>query len=206
MTFLSSPPAYPPSSSPPEAVQSRKRPNEERHLPAKKRLFNKDFVFPRLQGQKDRTDALKEILNVPAPVRDSGPANNPFEDKNKEEPSEVLADVDRENKQSDDFQASAITSESPNSPCVSFKSCLSSSGKRRVLHRKTQGQSLSYETLIAQRSTTGPDKVTRSYYGIDIHDILREAKQNEEQKQTETIDAKPQQQASVLPSVEAPQG
>ncbi|KAF3482780.1 chromosome transmission fidelity protein 18 [Arthroderma uncinatum] len=56
---------------------------------------------------------------------------------------------------------------------VPIKTC---SGKIKYVRRRTRQENISYERLIAERSATAPGKATRSYYGIDIHKLIDEAK------------------------------
>ncbi|KAM5466936.1 Chromosome transmission fidelity protein 18 [Microsporum audouinii] len=70
---------------------------------------------------------------------------------------------------------------------VGIKTC---SGKIKYVRRRVKKDNVSYERLIAERSVTAPGKATRSYYGIDIHQLIDEAKLLEPSTPT------------VLPSVE----
>ncbi|PKX90676.1 putative sister chromatid cohesion factor (Chl12) [Aspergillus novofumigatus IBT 16806] len=75
-----------------------------------------------------------------------------------------------------------------------------SSGKTYTITQKTSQPQVSYERLVASRSTTGPGRAQKSYYGIDIHQILDEAARESEQAKasTKALDRTIQQ------SVEAP--
>ncbi|GBF62224.1 chromosome transmission fidelity protein [Trichophyton mentagrophytes] len=56
---------------------------------------------------------------------------------------------------------------------VSIKTC---SGKVKYIRRREKKDHVPYERLIAERSVTAAGKATRSYYGIDIHQLIDEAK------------------------------
>lgn len=63
---------------------------------------------------------------------------------------------------------------------ISIKSC---SGKVFNIQKRTLAPPVSYERLIAERSTTAPGRATRSYYGVNIHQLMDEAaKEAEEDK------------------------
>ena len=53
---------------------------------------------------------------------------------------------------------------------------LTSSGKRVVIPRRSRNSAQSYESIIAARSATDPGKAKKSYYGIEIHKLIDEAK------------------------------
>lgn len=63
---------------------------------------------------------------------------------------------------------------------ISIKSC---SGKVFNIQKRAIAPPVSYERLIAERSTTAPGKATRSYYGVNIHQLMDQAaKEAEEDK------------------------
>ncbi|EFE35808.1 uncharacterized protein ARB_04742 [Trichophyton benhamiae CBS 112371] len=59
---------------------------------------------------------------------------------------------------------------------VSIKTC---SGKVKYIRQRVKKDHVPYEKLIAERSVTAAGKATRSYYGIDIHQLMDEAKRLE---------------------------
>ncbi|KAK2758378.1 hypothetical protein FQN54_004228 [Arachnomyces sp. PD_36] len=61
---------------------------------------------------------------------------------------------------------------------ISMKTC---SGRVVNVKRRTIAPPVPYEKLVADRSTTAPGKATRSYYGINIHQLMDEAAKEEEQ-------------------------
>ncbi|EAS34236.2 sister chromatid cohesion factor [Coccidioides immitis RS] len=56
---------------------------------------------------------------------------------------------------------------------VTIRKC---SGESVSIRRRKPNTLLSYEQLVASRSITAPGKATRSYYGIEIHQLLEEAR------------------------------
>ena len=73
---------------------------------------------------------------------------------------------------------------------ISIKTC---TGKTHYVAVRKARQPITYERLVASRSTTVPGRATKSYYGIEIHRLMDEA----------AADAKQQQQRPVVqPSVE----
>ncbi|KAK2823881.1 hypothetical protein FQN49_007524 [Arthroderma sp. PD_2] len=72
---------------------------------------------------------------------------------------------------------------------VQIKTC---SGNVKYVRRRARQENVSYERLIAERSVAAPGKATRSYYGIDIHQLMDEAKLLEPSV------------PSIIPSVETP--
>ncbi|CBF71262.1 protein ctf18 [Aspergillus nidulans FGSC A4] len=82
---------------------------------------------------------------------------------------------------------------------VKIKTC---NGKALNVPLKKPSARVSYERLIASRSTTAPGRAQKSYYGIDIHSLL-----NESAKEVKAAEApKPAPVADVRPSIEAPIG
>ncbi|KAL4753470.1 chromosome transmission fidelity protein 18 [Aspergillus terricola var. indicus] len=82
---------------------------------------------------------------------------------------------------------------------VQIKTC---NGKTLNVHFKKSSARVSYERLIASRSTTAPGGAQKSYYGIDIHSLL-----NEPAKETKAAEAsKAAPVPDVQPSIEAPIG
>jgi len=57
-------------------------------------------------------------------------------------------------------------------PTSCIRTC---SGKAYSVHRRSANVPISFEQLIAARSTSGPGRAKKSYYGIDIHQLLEEA-------------------------------
>ena len=184
MPLISSPVAYPPSSSPP-AIQSdgRKRPNPSNTSPpAKRRLLGGSLFGAKTKESsnnqtKGQANALSELENPPC--YNPPPSSGPFIDDDDDDISENHT-TSSSAKGSFDTSLTSIGSDIQETTADNHTSArsivsLSTSGKRFLLREKVAQQGLSYERLIAQRSTTKPGRATTSYYGIDIHNLLDEA-------------------------------
>ncbi|RAL12812.1 putative sister chromatid cohesion factor (Chl12) [Aspergillus homomorphus CBS 101889] len=86
---------------------------------------------------------------------------------------------------------------------IQIKTC---SGKTHHVGLKKPASKVSYERLIAGRSTTAPGRAQKAYYGIDIHRLLDEAakediaSQEARSRPTHTV------QPSIEPSLDAGHG
>ncbi|MCJ1250489.1 hypothetical protein MMC30_007717 [Trapelia coarctata] len=189
MPLISSPIAYPPSSSPPEALEPRKRPHPpDKDAPKKKRLFGKslfDSVDIKKEHAISASAASNQTLFVPPLPKDSVPQSwGPFVE---DSPQDVGEDVENgptgESMQGISTpeglailnggvtgQQGLASSASPRTITVR-----STARKKRYIREKPPQQLQTYEQLIAQRSTTAPGKATKSHYGIDIHSLIGEA-------------------------------
>lgn len=76
-----------------------------------------------------------------------------------------------------------------------------SSGLEFASRDKTAHSRISYEQLIAARSTAAPGRAKKSFYGIDIHELLDIVVGDAKQAQEEARSKSP---APVRPSIEAP--
>ncbi|KAL4941925.1 hypothetical protein BDV06DRAFT_193423 [Aspergillus oleicola] len=81
---------------------------------------------------------------------------------------------------------------------VQIKTC---AGKTLNVPLKKASARVSYERLVASRSTTAPGMAQKSYYGIDIHGLFNESKAIEEAEKS-----KPAAAPTVQSSIEAPIG
>ncbi|KAL4974248.1 hypothetical protein BDW66DRAFT_140377 [Aspergillus desertorum] len=82
---------------------------------------------------------------------------------------------------------------------VQIKTC---AGKTLNIPLKKPCSRVSYQRLVASRSTTAPGRAQKSYYGIDIHSLL-----NESAKETKAAEAfKTAPAPDVQPSIEVPIG
>jgi len=189
MPLISSPIAYPPSSSPPEVSEPRKRPHPpDKDAPKKKRLFGKSLFDP-LDIKKEQViaavTASKETLCVSSPPKDSvSQIWGPFI----EDDPQVLGEETEEGGKGKGMQGFSTSGSTAllNGSSTGQKRLASSatprtitvrstSGKRRYIREKPPPQLQTYEQLIAERSTTTPGKATKSHYGIDIHSLIDEA-------------------------------
>ncbi|KKA22647.1 Sister chromatid cohesion factor (Chl12) [Rasamsonia emersonii CBS 393.64] len=173
MPFISSPVAYPPSSSPPTEVQKRKLEDPATSKEPKRQKTIGGFVEDD-DDDDDELEALRDahlksefallqenppsqhaaVSSAPSPLQllssqASGPGVNSM-------PSS--SDVHRHSRQTRDT--------------VCIKTC---SGKVHSVRTRDVSSPVTYERLVASRSTTAPGKAQRSYYGIEIHRLLDEA-------------------------------
>lgn len=77
-----------------------------------------------------------------------------------------------------------------------IKTC---SGKTHNVSIRTTNPPISYEKLVAGRSTTAPGRAQKSYYGVEIHRLLDEAAKEAAQSRTSAQSA-----PTVQPSIEPP--
>ena len=202
MALLSSPVAYPPSSSPPPILEKRKRTHNAELLPqAKRRSLNAnhgtshggtEFREPTLAP---RRTALEEIgANFLATSRPRGPFvddeegdEEPTADKPLFRTSESVIiskeasniwDLSNDNGQREEIQGFS----------TGIARVKTSSGKGFRIGVKKAKDPISYEQLIASRSTTVPGKAAKSFYGVEIHDLLNNvAKESKLVKQAPPI-------------------
>ncbi|KID90768.1 ATPase, AAA-type, core [Metarhizium guizhouense ARSEF 977] len=125
-----------------------------------------------------------------------------------------------ENHKGDDTQASVETSDiraSTEPPNWSTKPSLFSSliletispstytaktccGKSATIKQRKASAAVSYETMVAARSKTKEGRAKRSYYGIEIHDLINKAAKEISNKPL-TVSTKPD---TIISSLEAP--
>jgi len=79
---------------------------------------------------------------------------------------------------------------------------LTCSGKSVPVGRRTKSAAVPFEQLVAARSATKAGRAKKSYYGIDIHELINEASKETEKDRTRKAKAAEE----VLPSVEQPMG
>jgi chromosome transmission fidelity protein 18 len=188
MPLISSPIAYPPSSSPPEVSEPRKRPHPpDKDAPKKKRLFGKS-LFDSADSKKECVVTAIATFNgtpaLPSPPKESVPQSwGPFVEDSTQDGGTNFKELGTVEgmQETRTVESLAPTSRiaigqeglSPTAPrTVTVKSTI---GRRRYVREKPPHQLQTYEQLIAQRSTTAPGKAKSSYYGIDIHSLIDEA-------------------------------
>lgn len=76
----------------------------------------------------------------------------------------------------------------------------SNSGRVFNVQKRTIAPPVPYERFIADRSTTAPGKATRSYYGINIHQLMDEAAKEAEEDKIRRANEKAQE--PIIPSRE----
>ncbi|KAL8941576.1 MAG: hypothetical protein Q9216_002166 [Gyalolechia sp. 2 TL-2023] len=199
MHLPSSPISYPPSSSSPAQLAGHKRSAQpEAHSKPKKRLIQYDFPLSLRDPNwldanfrwKDRP--LPEISaqaqlksKRQGPFVDNGDETNTNNNSNnnnnnkKETPEDGGSkcshelQIDRNNHTKyglPSFRPSAAVSN--NEPLTRARTV---SGREIRVKRKPASVRLPYGQLIAERSSTKPGKATKSFYGVEIHDLLERA-------------------------------
>ena len=207
MPLISSPIAYPPSSSPPHAPQSRKRSLfSDAPYPAKRQSLGSNGVDT---GNPTiiRCDALSNPLkHRGSPPKAALKAKGPFIDDDDEEDVAPCNSSLREpfSAAADEapFWGDQLETNDTRSPREgSLIRASNSSGKKFYMRGKEKAKPISYERLIAERSTTATGKATKSYYGVDIHALIDQAANHKRQPRKirqQNLEDHPQ------PSVEGP--
>lgn len=175
MPLVSSPVAYPPSSSP-VAVQPRKR----------RKLEEARSPLQDVDGNRSKK-VVGGFLLEDSDEEDIAIAKTPFNKR------KLAASVDEDLSQNlkknfvrnSLFEVHNQPNDSAAIPEVAELlvdgrhrplSAVSASGKTIYVGERRKALAVSYEQLIAARSTIATGKAQRSYYGVDIHSLLDEAK------------------------------
>ncbi|KAF2731314.1 hypothetical protein EJ04DRAFT_579205 [Polyplosphaeria fusca] len=184
MPLSSSPMAYPPSSLPSNASSKKRKRSEILRSPLKDVHVNqhtrKIGGFVDDSDDEDEIEALKEhvfkkraTLDLPAVADHTPPASQ----EDIADPENVpVGDLD------DMFGSTSNVNTPPAAPSPSRTSSTSSiratlaSGASIDIKEKAPTISSSYEQLIASRSVAVEGRAKKSFYGIDIHDLIKEAK------------------------------
>jgi len=201
MPMVSSPVLYPPSSSPTRiSPKKRKHPGLERS-PLKDVQTNQNTR--KIGGFLDDSDDDEEELAI---LNEATFKRRAIADvRDVLEQSESIATYTPPDSQ-DDFQIPTepaqgeentslstfppiAISEIPGEPTWRPKRGLvakNASGQEFYIPKKASKPSVSYEQLIAARSTAKPGRARKSYYGIDIHQLIEDAVKEDEKKAKET--------------------
>ena len=218
MPLLSSPVMYPPSSSPPAIVEKRKRDADHQRAPsAKRRLLDFDDLQAAELGNFFRSAAKFLPDERLAPTRaDELVANQsgPFledEDDAEDDPA-ALAFFKSTFKNP---LAIAPTCGSPVKPvnkpvsedqfCPRTTLARTSTDKSFTLKKKTLQPAIPYEQLVSGRSTMARGKATRSYYGINIHELLDQAVAERRQNSTGSGATTQHASSRLIPKPSCPQ-
>lgn len=193
MALLSSPVAYPASSSPPPFLEKRRRSHHCDVLPETKRRFlgtvdGASIGPPELRkpAPASARTALEEIgTNAPAISRPRGPFVDDDDDDEDEDENSMIHDdltgnltnwkATKETSTVNDLPHAIYEQEVTRGFSTGVPRVKTSSGKGFRIGLKKAAAPLSYERLIAGRSTAAPGKAARSFYGVDIHHLLDEA-------------------------------
>lgn len=211
MPLTSSPAAYPPSSSPPPVLEKRKRESQfDTLIGSKRRLLGVEgellkikpvFRTPTLDGAKTASENKENQYSGPLVTK------GPFVDDDSDEDVESgkrPASVFRPGLQlseptsADDTPRTSVEPENLSKGLPRIKT---SSGKTFWIGQKKAHEQVSYERLIASRSATTSGKATKSFYGVDIHNLLDQAA-----KDLRSVKKRPVPQAHEIPhtSIESP--
>ncbi|KAF2108859.1 hypothetical protein BDV96DRAFT_503772 [Lophiotrema nucula] len=209
MPFSSSPITYPPSSAP-QFLLKRKRSEAERS-PLKDVQANQ--APKRVGGFLDDSDdeegaaalndhalkrrALNKLKDLPSLPPDVGHYTPPASQEEIADPEDVGMDELNDLLRSPSpARVTGIADEPPSSQPRNVLQARTASGTSFVIGKKVSKAAVSYEQLIAQRSVAVEGRAKKSFYGIDIHQLLDEAKELDVEKaraQSQHQDAVPQQ-------------
>ena len=211
MPWTSSPVAYPPSSSPPHIIDSRKRSLGASSLyPAKRQSLGGNGIDtgnPQISKSTPKATSYTDSENAPvATLKPKGPfVDSDSEDEGGGARSQPLkAQLLGDEESSIPFECPKATSmdvQTYASPARSTRA-RSSNGQTFHLHEKQRADSISYERLVAGRSITAPGKAAKSYYGINIHALIDQSNgQKSQPRHTETAKPHHVPQPSIEPAV-----
>jgi chromosome transmission fidelity protein 18 len=92
--------------------------------------------------------------------------------------------------------ANPLIASTKTTPTTTKLSIRTSSGKSFSVRKKKNADTVSFERLAASRSDVAEGRAQRSYYGIDIHNLVKEAKAQQ------IIDQAQAEKQAVMPSIE----
>lgn len=195
MAFISSPVAYPPTSSPSHEDSPRKRRRigdtstrePLRHIVNDSTTQSRTFAgFVADDDSEDEENG--NTSTPPALLQDQSPVDPAPSETGKIDTLEYMDTQLAEHTQPNgkavlDRQDSAVDmgslSYAPRRTCV-IRNC---SGKTRIVSHKIAHSAVHYERIVAERSIAEPGRATKSYYGIDIHRLIDSAKQDTEARE-----------------------
>ena len=210
MPFVSSPVAYPPTSSPHEPSPRKKRKLQNDREPLHTSIDDGNAGQKTVAGFVIDDDSDDEGLGK-SKSRETRTFEQTCSNTWNEANSEDARNIDRvqelgtstrqrestpqERKEESQVELDAFASLTPLRWVLRARNC---SGEDIRIARKPLVAKVHYEKLVASRSTTAAGRAQKSYYGIDIHHIIDEA--NAERANSK-IEAETQAEA-VKPSVE----
>ena len=218
MALTSSPVLFPPSSSPakPPQFQQRKRSNLD-DLPRQSKRRWADLIKANSfeQGKENVPPQQEETLfespwkddTRPAPSHETADDEwDPFErpdqrsSSSKSSRSQPEPNVSRENVfKKPQLYSSEFATAASGDGCGLFK-IRTASQKLLRIRLKPLPKSVSYEELIASRSSIKAGRATRSYYGIDVHELLENAAKNSQKTPAPEVTSL----SEIRPSIETP--
>ncbi|KAF2089697.1 hypothetical protein K490DRAFT_72394 [Saccharata proteae CBS 121410] len=192
MPLISSPVTYPPSSSPAMDVPSKRRKFEGLRDPLHDVSNNNgnrvlggflaedsdeedDYAAIKAAHNKRKAttnNIFKQFAKPDVPVDLEEEAFTHIDDI----PDDPIADEEAAPSQPMRFQP--LSSQSARKAPLMVKTC---SGKTAPIRERRRTEPVSYEQLVASRSTVQAGRARKSYYGIDIHQLMDEANQEMEE-------------------------
>ncbi|KAL8703052.1 MAG: hypothetical protein Q9201_003777 [Fulgogasparrea decipioides] len=172
---------YPPSSSPPVALAGCKRPAQlEEQSEPKRRLVGRSLSIS-LRDPNHLDDAgSRENRSGPDPVTQTIPKVRiqrlfvDDEDNSKSDGSDSMAQIPSQENDPTEDQPLTFSIPKPDSLQPNIHAT-STSGRRFQLKLKHAPVQITYERIVARRSSTRPGKATKSFYGIEIHKLIEKA-------------------------------
>lgn len=205
MSFSSSPVLYPASSSPPAVVPSKKRRLFQPFPTTLQRQVKRPKIVGGFLQDSDDEDAEDDAVithAIPAETLPTSTQTHEGGQENVSRPdlaasySSVLVDeVDLS--QPAPLPAPRLLLRKLPAKTINIQTA---SGGVIDIPIRQKSNALSYEQIIAQRSTTAPGRAKKAYYGIDIHTLMDEAKT--QRQLAEFAKESEKQRATVLPTVE----
>jgi len=204
---MSSPVTYPPSSSPLAAPEKRKPPiPDQSHRRVKRRLdgasWSKDgphlsrektASYPSPEPSSDNQDNFPEAIED---IKESS-IDVPNIEREKDSPPAFFPNLGRSIFQKS-HQLPAVSSDSNREDSVDNQLRIrTASGKDINVKHKAVQASISYERLIACRSTVDTGKAQKSFYGVNIHHVLDRAA-----KDGQTLRSRKEVPDVIQPSIE----
>ncbi|KAI9711659.1 MAG: hypothetical protein M1812_007092 [Candelaria pacifica] len=223
MAPISSPMAYPPSSSPPMVFKKKERTkvlnvgsgnrsrtfggfvvddDDEDDDSALKAM--KQAQYENLNDKENSESSVQEhvearpkYLRVETQYSDSRNQNGAFAAEISRHPGDAAIEVATQTLSTPSSSSQKIGEGGYLRKAVSIKTC---SGKAFDIKTRTTTASTSYEQLVAARSITAAGRAKKSYYGIDIHQLLDD---NVTEAQREREEAKKKAAELPRPSIES---
>ena len=216
MALLSSPIAYPPSSSPPVIPEKRKN-HHLNPLPHPKRrplgvehgasnrgtLFRTLSLGASISELPNRLEHNGTTISKGGPFIDRDESND--DEKENEGASKIVEknndlSISRENSHGLVEIATGNNHDSESRSSLSILRAMTSSAKHVRIQKKRVASPVPYEQLAASRSITAPGRAKKSFYGIDIHALLDQTSQKPKQIRPESVP----DNSSTLASLERP--
>jgi chromosome transmission fidelity protein 18 len=214
MPLISSPVAYPPSSLP-QALPPKKRKRSDEVREPLKDVPNNNAVRKvgafmddsddedDIEAQKQHTlkrraiSTVKDLPSLPDGFADNTPPASQDDIADPESiPVDDLDNYSFASRSQSPAKRPTTTEAPPSAQPMKGVVARNSSGKAIYIPRKPKREAVSYEQLIAARSEVAEGKARTSYYGLNIHELMDEAKALDVQKaarQAEVVEELPTQ-------------